>query len=69
MRKSLRASVLVLALCAPAFAGDIPNPLPPEPPPTKVEAPPAAAGQMQDGAAGGFTEAVLTIIESVLALF
>lgn len=27
MRKTLRASVLVLMVCCPAFAGDIPNPV------------------------------------------
>ena len=37
MRKSLRASVLLLALCCPALAGDIPNPAVAPPPPSATE--------------------------------
>ncbi|HYN85359.1 MAG TPA: hypothetical protein VER32_08910 [Pyrinomonadaceae bacterium] len=37
MRKSLRASILLLALCFPVFAGDIPNPPVAPPPPSTPE--------------------------------
>jgi hypothetical protein len=69
MRKSLRAFVLMLALCAPAFAGDIPNPpgLQPPPPSQMVE------GQTTDdegepGATGSLTETILAVLQTALAL-
>jgi hypothetical protein len=69
MRKTLRASVLVLALCAPAFAGDIPMPPAPEPPPPSV----TAANQVTGGEtltteSNSLTETVLSVITSVVAL-
>lgn len=60
MRKTLRAFVLMLALCAPAAAGVISNPSSPQPA-TRVTA--------EEPTADGFTEAVLSLLESVLALF
>jgi hypothetical protein len=78
MRKTLRASVLVLALCAPAFAGDIPNPSSPQPPPqnmTAEEQPSvtteaqATGGNTQDKAGDSLTETVLSLLEGMLALF
>lgn len=78
MRKTLRASVLVLALCAPVFAGDIPNPSSPQPPPqnSMAEGQPSVTTEAQatddstqDKAADSLTEAVLSLLEGVLALF
>ncbi|MDQ3805691.1 MAG: hypothetical protein M3416_17915 [Acidobacteriota bacterium] len=70
MRKTLSAAVLVLALCAPALAGDIPNPSAPQPPPRSMTAEGLAAdGEMPNGAADSLTETVLAVIKSVLALF
>lgn len=60
MRKTLRASVLMLALCSPASAGIILCPSAPAPPPDGVQ-----AEQTTDG----FTETILSVLESVLALF
>lgn len=69
MRKSLCAAALVLALCGPAFAGDIPNPLGTQPPPpsvtNEVQAP---DDEMQDDAADSLTTTVLGIIERILSL-
>ena len=77
MRKTLRAAVFTLALCAPAAAGDIPNPPAPQPPSITVPEEPANSGdgtQAADSgsetqAADSLTEAALNLIESVLALF
>lgn len=64
MRKTLRASVFVLALCAPAFAGDIPCPSVTQPMSTA-----AGTEEVKDSeAADSFTETVLSVLESVLAL-
>jgi hypothetical protein len=69
MRKTLRASILVLALCVPAFAGDIPMPPAPQPPPSSM----TAANQVTDGEtltaeSNSITETVLSVITSVVAL-
>jgi hypothetical protein len=69
MRKTLSAAALALALCGPAFAGDIPTPSAPQPPPRSMAVEETAAdGEMPNGTADGFTETVLTLIESMLAL-
>lgn len=69
MRKTLRSFALVLALYAPALAGDIPNPSTTQPPPPGTTAEQQAAdGDMQNGAAGSLAETVLSVIESVFAL-
>ena len=55
------ACVLALALAAPAFAGHIQTPVvPPEP---------TAAGQIDVPPADPVTEAALSLLESLLALF
>jgi hypothetical protein len=70
MRKTLRASVLVLAFCIPAFAGDIPMPPAPQPPPSNMTAEKqVAGGNMPTAAANNLTEMVLSVIKSVVALF
>ena len=74
MRKTLRASVLIFALCGTAFAGDISNPSNPQPPPPSgmTAEEPATDGEMQTGEMDGFTETLLSVLqtalESVLAL-
>jgi hypothetical protein len=69
MRKFIRASVLVLALAIPAFAGDIPYGV-------TGDIPNNATGDMQNGvistlppAGSTATEAFLTLLQSLLALF
>jgi len=63
MRKSLRASVLVLALALSAQAGEIPCP-PVAPPPSAV------AEQPTDGIIEcQLTEMAISLLGSVLALF
>jgi hypothetical protein len=67
MRKLLCASVLMLALCVPAFAGDISNPSTPQPPPSSVTAKEHATdGEMQNGTANSFTEMLLSVLENAL---
>lgn len=63
MRKTLRASALVLALAFPAHAGLIPNP-PVAPPP-----PSAAEGQATDGDMHFPIADTLGLLGNVLALF
>ena len=74
MRKTLRASVMVLALCSPVFAGDAlcpPVAPPPPQPATAVEEPTAGAemqspettgGDVSDGAAATFWEVMLNLL-------
>lgn len=77
MRKTLRASTLVLVLCCPAFAGDIPNPVAaptPQPRAGSVQGPtadedvetiataPAAEGEIQSGATAAFLEVLLNLL-------
>lgn len=78
MRKTFRASVLVLALCAPAFAGDILNPSNPQPPsqnavaeeqPSVTVEGQATDGGTQNETADSLTETVLSLLESALTLF
>jgi hypothetical protein len=64
MRKTLRASVFVLALCAPTFAGDIPCPSVTQPLSTTAETEEVAGSKVADS----FTETVLSVLESMLAL-
>jgi hypothetical protein len=74
MRKTLCASVLMLALCGSAFAGDMSTPSVPQPPPpqnmTAEET--TTDGVIQTGEADSFTETLLSVmetaLESVLAL-
>lgn len=68
MRKTLCASVLVLTLCASAFAGDIPMPPAPQPPPSSnmTAEEPATDGMTQPVEADGFTETLLSVLETAL---
>lgn len=68
MRKILGAAALTLALYAPAFAGDTPNPSVTEPP-SLPTTDPAPVGAALGGEPGGITETLLALIDSVLALF
>ena len=77
MRKTLCASVLVLALCGSAFAGDIE--CPPIAAPGDITNPQQVAGDINsspsatqssgDQTVDGLAEAALTVLNSVLALF
>ncbi len=64
MGKVIRASVVVLLLACSAKAGWIHNDVA-STPPSAAQVEQTADGDMQNG----LTEAVLTLIESVLALF
>ena len=70
MRKTALASVLVFALCSTAFAGDIPMPPIPEPPPaTNDGGANMVAGETPNAETDSLTETLLSVIESVTALF
>lgn len=71
MVKAIRASVLVLLLACSAYAGEMQNDVAgtPPPPPSATQEEQTALGVMQNDEPGGLTEAVLTALESVLALF
>jgi hypothetical protein len=69
MRKTLCASVLMLALCGSAFAGDMSTPSAPQPPPppSSMTAEETATDSLiQTGTADGFTETLLSVLESAL---
>ncbi len=73
MRKIIRASLLVLALSCPAYAGHIPNNTPDTP-----QATPTASSTTQETADGHIpnnqpaesivTDALLSLLQSVLSL-
>lgn len=66
MRKFIRASVLILALAVPAFAGDIPNNLTGNTPNGAT----AAAGYIPNGLAGDIPHGVTsrTLLDALLSL-
>lgn len=64
MRKTLAVSALMLALCCPALAGEIPNPPAPQPPDAAVQEPTTTDGD--SGAANTFAQIVLAVLASVL---
>jgi hypothetical protein len=72
MRKILGASVLMLALCGPAFGGIILcPPAPAPPPPSAMQEEQTVKGEVQNDAndaADSLGETVLNLIGSVLAL-
>ena len=76
MRKTICASILVLALCGSAFAGDAGCPpiapddagTPPLPA-GDISSPPSATQSSDDLTADGLVEAALDILDTVLALF
>ena len=75
MGKILSAAVLALALCVPVVAGDIPNPLGPQPSgviaaaggdiPMPLNPQQTTDGDMQDGV----TASLLSVLGSLLGLF
>lgn len=68
MRKTLCASVLLLALCGSAFAGDMSNPSTPQPPPPQnmTAGETTTDGVIQTGEADSFTETLLSVLETAL---
>lgn len=74
MRKTLCASILMLALCGSAFAGDMSTPSTPQPPPPQnmTAKEPMTDGVIQTGESDSFTGTLLsalkTALKSVLAL-
>jgi hypothetical protein len=65
MRKMLMAAALLLALGYPTFAGEIHNPKPQPAPTATVEQEPTTD---DTGEPDSFTETVLSVLESLLAL-
>lgn len=70
MRKTLCASILVLAFCGSALAGDISNPStpqpPPPPPPSTTTGRLATDGLIQTEAKDGFTKTLWSVLETAL---
>jgi len=70
MRKTLCAAAFVLALYGSAFAGDIPNPLAPQPPPPGMTTEEQVTdSEMQNDEPDSLTETVLSALERVLSIF
>lgn len=72
MRKTLRASLLLLVLSCSAHAGVIPNdrtPPPPPPPPPTEPAEGVIPNDSGDGEGETATEITLSLLQSLLALF
>ncbi len=67
MRKAISVSALILALVCSAYAGEMPNGSP-EPPPAVTQEAQTADGDMLNGEPDSLADAVLSIVESVLAL-
>lgn len=63
MRKFIRASVLVMALAIPAFAGNIPNNLTGNIPNNET-----LSGEMQNGVTGDIPYGVIDVLLSLLSL-
>jgi hypothetical protein len=71
MRKSLSASILLLALCCPAFAGDMPTPpAAPLPSPSPTAKEPASGGEVTSPTVldDSLTTISVILVESALAL-
>jgi hypothetical protein len=65
MRKTLGFAALMLALCYPALAGEIPTPPAPQPQKTTAQEP-TTANEDTTGAADTLTQIVLNLLVSVL---
>ncbi len=72
MRKLLRASVLIMALAMPAFAGEIPNMVTSTPPPPNTtqpgEIPNMATGEIPYGATSSEPTTAEVLIDLLFAL-
>ncbi|MDT7807520.1 MAG: hypothetical protein QOJ70_1333 [Acidobacteriota bacterium] len=64
MRKTLRAAALMLALCCPALAGEIPNPPAPQPQGMTIKEP-AMDGEIPTP---GVSDSLTVIARDVLAV-
>ena len=69
MGKTIRASVVVFLLACSVYAGDMQNDVKQPTPPTNATQQAAENGYMPNGEPNGFTETVLSLLESVLTLF
>ena len=72
MGEAIRASALVLLLACSAKAGHMQYDVtgaPPPPPPSTTQAEQTAAGHMQTDVSESFTETLLSVLESLRALF
>ena len=78
MRKTFRALMFVLALSTYAYGGDMGNGIAPPPqqqtqttsePASLVNEPTSADGEMGNGVAATATEATVSLIQTLLALF
>ncbi|HZI19643.1 MAG TPA: hypothetical protein VEY09_13720 [Pyrinomonadaceae bacterium] len=70
MRKTAQSLTLMLALSAPAFAGEMQCPVvnEPPPPPSAVQEATTTDGSGEPGAADGLLEIALGLMDNVLAL-
>jgi hypothetical protein len=68
MRKTLGIAALMLALCCPALAGEMPTPPAPQPQANTVQEP-TAAGDIQNGSADSLTEIALDLLAILPSLF
>lgn len=66
MRKTLGIAALMLALCCPALAGEIPNPPAPDPTPTSAVQQPTPTNEDTTGAADTLIQITLDLLVSVL---
>jgi hypothetical protein len=64
MRKTLSVAALMLALCCPALAGEIPTPPAPQPQGTAVKEP--TLTEEDTGVTDTLTQSVLTVLVSLL---
>ena len=64
MRKTLGVAALMLALCCPALAGEIPNPPAPQQPSMAAQEP--TTTDEDTGAADTLTQIVLAVLASLL---
>ena len=71
MRKAISVSALILAFTCTVRAGEMQNgvPSPPPQPQSVIQEAQTSGGDVDCGEPDGFTEAMLSVIESALALF
>lgn len=73
MRKTLGVAALMLALCCPALAGEIPNPPVPAPPTASAVQEPTdeatTAGDIQNDAPDALTQTALDLLALLSSVF
>ena len=67
MRKTLGITALMLAICCPVLAGEIPTPPAPQPQANTVQEP-TANGEIQNDAADSLTQIALDLLAALPSL-